>query len=110
MAEKTQAEQMAMNAVKVRTHNPLDSEWEHDEVRHKDEIRRADRSCFAPSFYLNRLLTKHTDMNTYVMRRLILWLAYCFHGVQIQPWNQGLVVEDWPRKREVGRLGSLLRA
>jgi len=83
MAEKTQAEQIAMNAVKVRTHNPLDSEWEHDEVRHRDEIRRADRSYFAPSFYLHRLLTKHTDMNTSVMRRLILCLVYCFHGVQI---------------------------
>ena len=78
MAEKTQAEQIAMNAVKVRTHNPLDSEWEHDEVRHRDEIRRADRSYFAPSVYLNRLLTKHTDMNTYVMWRLILCPAYGF--------------------------------
>jgi hypothetical protein len=43
MAEMSQEEQMRMNATKVRTHNPLDGEWEHDEVRFRDEIRRADR-------------------------------------------------------------------
>ena len=42
MVEMTQAEQMARHAVKARTPHPLDGEWEHDELRHRDEIRRAD--------------------------------------------------------------------
>jgi len=43
MAEMSQEEQIRMNSTKVRTHNPLDGEWEHDEARFRDEIRRADR-------------------------------------------------------------------
>jgi len=43
MAEMTQAEQQQKNSAKVRTHNPLDGEWEHDEVRYRDELQRADR-------------------------------------------------------------------
>ena len=43
MAEMTLEQQKMINAAKVATHNPLDGEWEHDEVRHRDEIQRADR-------------------------------------------------------------------